>query len=184
MKIKIFSCLIATLLLLCSCGTGDAKGETEGVPAFPVTPDKIVIGADGTEKELLPGDKAFDEVVAGIKQRAENTKDYGGMGVDAYDPVMGHLSVELRESEVFVEYIYNEAKIQSFMMGQVGGGSALEDKEVSRIFFPLTGEYHRDMFVSGEAEYNNKTSTLGVLSDNTSLITYIRDLISTETAVE
>lgn len=184
MKIKIFSCLIALLLLLCSCGTDSVSTEVEGESSFFVSPDKIIIGANGEEKELLPGDKAFEDVLTGINARAESVEKFGAMLLAAYNYDIGkHLSAELREVEVFVEFIYNDVNMQSFMMVQSGGGSALEDKEVSRMFFALTGEYHKEFFVAKDADYKQST-TLGSLHDNTSLITYIRDLISTETAVE
>ena len=183
MKIKLFSCLIALLLLLCSCGADSVPAEIGDESSFFESPDKIIVCAEGEPKELLPGDKAFDEVLAGINARAEGTEHFAAMLLAAYNENGKHLSAELREAEVCVEFIYNDVNMQSFMMMQSGGGSALEDKEVSRMFFALTGEYHKEFFVAKDADYK-QSITLGNLYDNTELIAYIRNLISAGAASE
>ena len=178
MKIKVLSCLIAVLFLLCSCGTGSATVEDEGIPAFPEAPDKIIVGVDGGEKELAFGEEAFEKIMSGIKKRADTSTSYGALLLAAHDPETGkHISNYLRTEEVFVEFVYNEVTVQSFLMGQTGGESAPENKDVIRIFFPLTGEYHNDFFVSEDPDYNQSAS-LGFLSDNSDLITYVRGLFS------
>ncbi len=145
--------------------------------AFPAEPDKIIVGSDGVEKEILPGEKAYKKIVSYVRERADKSDAFGTLLLDAYDfETREHFSYRLRESETFVEFIYDECKGQTFNMMQSGGGSADEEKEIKRIFLSLTGEEHNDIFISHDDEYKS-SATLGLLTDSTELITYVNDLV-------
>lgn len=151
--------------------------KTEPDSTFPEKPDKIIAGTGGVEKEILPGDKAFDKIVSFVRERAGKSDAFGVLRLAVHDPeTEKHLSYELRESETFVELIYDECKEQSFNMMQSGGGSAEEEKEIKRIFLSLTGEEHNDIFISHDDEYKS-AATLGSLTDVAELITYVNDFV-------
>lgn len=118
MKIKRILCraalATAIAVILCACGTDNTShsGEvSEQTSDFPAAPDKIVIGIYGEEKELLPGDEKFGEVLYGIKARISSGSRLSVMTLapEAYD--VG----ELREVNIYVEYIYNEAAEQTIL---------------------------------------------------------------------
>lgn len=182
MKIKCFICaLLLFMMLLCSCATKDTATEAH---VFPTVPDRIIVGANGNEIELSPDDQAFDKVVSSIRERAKNSAKLDVLPLDAYDPESDkHLSYALRQRETFVEFIYNECKPQSFLMCQSGGGSATEDIEVQKLFFSLSGQHHKHVFIGQDADYEKHT-TLGTLADKTDFITYVRDFVAQETASE
>lgn len=159
------------VLILPSCG--------EKVPddKFPMVPDKIIVGTGGNEKEILPDDGAFDKIVSYVRKRAEKSDAFGVLRLYAYEPMTEiHLSNGLRESETFVEFIYDESKGQILNMKQSGGGSADEEKQIKRIFLSLTGEYHDFIFIGKDDEYKSSV-TFGSLTDSTELITYVNDLV-------
>ncbi len=172
MKIKSLICLfMLAVLVFSSCGAKEPDNM------FPVKPDKIIVGSGGVEKEFLPGDKDFDKILSYVRERADKSEDFGELLLAAHDPASGkHLSYEFRESETFVEFIYDECKGQSFNMSTSANSSVKEEKEVKRVFFSLTGEYHDCFFYSKDDNYKS-TVTLGTLTDNTELITYVRELI-------
>lgn len=163
------------ILVLSSCGAKEADNTT--TPDFPVDPDKILIGADGYEKEVLPESEEYNKIIALIKERVNKSEELGKMLLDAHDPDSGkHLSCELRESEVFVEFIYNECTPQKFGALRSGDEKA-EEINVHRIFFSLTRTYHDCFFIGKDADYK-EAITIGPLADNTELITYVRDLVT------
>ena len=175
MKVKVLICSLIMILILSSCGARDADNTT--TPDFPVDPDKILVGADGYEKEISPESEEYNKILALIKERANKSEELGKMLLDAHDPDSGkHLSYELRESEVFVEFIYDECKSQNFDLLQ-SGSVTTEEINVNRIFFSLTRTYHDCFFIGKDAEYKDAI-TIGPLADNTELITYVRDLVT------
>lgn len=177
---RIAAAFVLALLVisLFSCGT------KAGAPYFPAVPDKIVVGVKGEEVELLPGDKAFDEVVSALRGREDKAEGFDTLLLLAEDPQTGkHMSYELRESETFVELVYDEVAPQTFHMAQAGGGVANEEIDVQRLFFSLTGEYHECIFIGKDAEYES-WATLGSLPDDTDLITCVGDLVMQESASE
>lgn len=177
--ICVLSMLIVPVMLLCSCAANkeDDIAEGGGEASFPRTPDRIVVGYDGEEKTFLPDSTEFGEIVSGIAERDSKSGDYGALLLVASDEDGRHLSYELRESVTFVEYIYDETAAQEFEMTQQNGGKAVEDIDVSRIFFPLDGQYHNEIFIGGDAEYASHT-TIGSLTDNTKLTEYVRALFA------
>ena len=175
MKIKRILCraALATVIavILCACGTDNTShsGEVnEQTSDFPAAPDKIVIGGYGEEKELLPGDEEFGEVLYGIKARISSGSRLSVMTLapEAYD--VG----ELREDNIYVEYIYNEAAEQSYPTYGEGGSYITEIISPKRVFFSLTGEFHQDVILGADDEYTEK-SAIGRISDSTELIRYI-----------
>lgn len=169
------------MLLFSSCRTnGDIDGS-DGTPEFPKTPDKIVVGYDGQEKEILSGSDEFDRIVSGIGEREDKSGAFGTLNLLAKGLDGLHLSYEIRERETFVEFVYTEAAPQGFKMAQAGGESEIKDIDVKKIFFPLSGSYHDIIFIGNDAEYDSYTS-LGPLTDNTSLTTYVRELFKEDTA--
>lgn len=179
LKFKCVIVLLLAVLMLCACGKEDV-----GAPYFPAVPDKIVVGVKGEEIELLPGDEAFDEVMSALRERTEKSGTFDTLLLDAEDPQTGkHMSYELRESEIFVELVYDEAAPQSFPMSQAFGRVEVEEIDVQRLFFSLTGDYHECIFVGKDAEYES-WATLGSLPDDTDLITYVSDLVAQESAAE
>lgn len=179
LKFKCIIVLLLAVLMLCSCDKEDV-----GAPYFPAVPDKIVVGVKGEEVELLPGDEAFDEVMSALRERTEKSETFGTLNLAAEDPQTGkHMSYELRESETFVELVYDEAAPQSFRMSQAFGRVAVEEIDAQRLFFSLTGQYHDCIFIGKDAEYESWT-TLGSLADDTDLITYVGELVAQETEGE
>ena len=172
LKIKSLICLLMlAILVLTSCGAKEPDNT------FPVKPDRIIVGTGGTEKEILPGDKSFDKIVSFVRERTDKSEAFGVLLLEAYDLDTGkHMSYELRESQTFVELIYDECKGQIFNMSQSGGGSAEEEKEIKRIFLSLTGDYHDCIFIGKDDNYES-SATLGLLTDNTELITYVSELV-------
>lgn len=184
MKIKCFTArfaipLVALTAILCSCGKNQTSGDNEpsSAPEFPVAPDKIIIGVKGEESELTPEDEAFDKIMSKIRERKEKDDRFDAMLLDAYDPYTGeHLSRELKKSETFVEFIYNECRSQKFNKVEPYGEKSDWEIDVQRIFFSLSGEYHDCFFIGSDADYKTAT-TLGMLADDTSLVVYVRDLV-------
>lgn len=175
MKVKILLFLCIMILILSSCGAKEA--DNIATPDFPVDPDKILVGADGYEKEILPESEEYNKIVALINERVNKSEKFGKMLLDAHDPDSEkHLSYELRESEVFVEFIYNESNPQNIGILK-SGEEKPEEINVNRIFFSLTRTYHDCFFIGKDAEYKDAI-TIGPLADNTELITYVRDLVT------
>lgn len=172
MKIKSLICLFfLAVIAFTSC-----KKEAPDA-AFPMTPDKIIVGTGGNEKEILPDDGAFDEIISKIKERVKKSAGFSTAALAAYDPETGkHLSYGQRESETFVEFIYDECKTQEIDMLKPGPEAASRDIDVHCIFFPLTGECHGEFFV-GDDLYYKSAATLGILADSTELITYVNSLV-------
>ncbi len=181
LRIKHLLCLlIVGVLVLSSCGEKAVDSVTAS--QFPASPDKIVVGVNGDEKELVPDDKACDDIVAQINERISKSGGFSQAALDTLDHDSGkHLSFELRDSEAFVEYIYNEGAPQMIDMLQPGGVVVAEEINVHRVFFSLTRDYHDCFFVGEDSDYV-KSATFGPLVDNTALITYINDLIASESA--
>ena len=176
MKINriIFLVLILIIpLIFCSCNAE----ETVDAKVFPATPDKIVIGQDGVERELLPGSTEFDNIISALSERVEDSGRIDNVLLDAFDRESGeHMSFSLRKSETFIELIYNESNPQSFTMFGEGGATVFKKLELTRAFFPLTNTEHDMFFISTDAEYKD-SATIGFLVDDTSLITTVRDLL-------
>lgn len=95
----------------------------------------------------------------------------------------GDMSSELRKTETFVEFVYDEGNLQAIPMKQAGGEIAEEEFSACRIFFPLTREYHSSFFVGANEDYT-KSVTFGILPDKTELISYVCDLIAQENTSE
>ncbi len=175
LRTKRLTCLCAAFVFVfCSCTT---KGK-DAVSEFPVNPDKLIVGAEGLETELVPGNEGYSEIISLINGRIKQEDGFAVAALVNHDPETGkHLSYELRKNQTFVEFVYNECKPQSFAMSQAGGGTEAEEFSVKRIFFSLTGDYHDSFFISEDDDYKNST-TLGSLADKTELITYIQDLMA------
>lgn len=188
-KHLIFSLLLTLLLLItCSCKSANEIKDQEEPPesssVILCAPDKITVGANGIERELFPDDEEYTKIVSFINERVTKSGGFLVAALAAHDPeTEKHLSYELRKSETFVEFVYNECKPQKLNMLQAGGSFTTEEYDIQRIFFPLTRDYHDSFFVSKDADYVN-TTTLGSLVDKTELITYVRDLVAQETASE
>lgn len=166
-------------MLFCSCEKTD-ESKTD----FPITPDRIIIGADGVELELLPDSKKFDKVYSGICGRVEESDGFLTASLYAYDPITKkHLSEDVRENEVFVEFVYNESSTQTYSKAEPYGETSTKEITVQKLFFPLSGEYKELFFISKDAEYK-EAATPGFLPDDTSLATYVRELVTSNTATE
>lgn len=162
---------MVAVFVLSSCGAKKPDNK------FPAKPDKIIVGSGGAEKEIMPGDKAFDEIVSFVSERANKSEAFGTLRLAVHDSETDkHLSYELRKSETFVELIYDECRGQILNMSQSGGGSADEEVEIKRIFLSLTGQYHDCIFIGKDDEYTGDY-TLGFLTDSTELITYVNELV-------
>ncbi len=176
--------LVLLMMLFNSCGTKGTKEPTTDLHRFPVVPDSIIVGVKGDTIELLPESEAFNKIVSSINERANKSDNFGVLMLATRNPESGeHLSYELRQSETFVEFIYNECKPQSFNMIQSGGGTKTEEMELQRLFFALSGQYHNCIFIGEDEEYK-KGTTIGSLVDKTDLITYVRDLVAQEIVSE
>ena len=184
MRIKRIMCLcVAFVFVFCSCGT-KGKDTPKTKSEFPVNPDILILGNGGNEVEFMSDDKEYSEIISLIKERTEKSDGFAVASLDAYDFESGeHMSRELRKNETFVEFVYNECKPQSFAMSKAGGGIEVEEFDVRRIFFSLTRDYHDCFFIGEDDDYKNST-TLGPLVDNTTLITYVRDLVAQGTVSE
>ena len=166
--------LVISIFVLSSCGTDDITGQS--VANFPLDPDKIIVGTNGAEKEYLPDDMEYNEIISLINERFIKSERFDRAALDAYDPDSGmHLSFDLRDRETFVEFVYNECTVQRLNMLQSGGSITTEEINVSRVFFSLTRDYHDCFFIGKDANYDT-SETLGILADNTTLITYVNNL--------
>lgn len=176
LKLKTWIYLAVGLLVsvsVCACASG--KGETK----FPMEPDKIIIGTAGSEREILPNDGAYREILSQMKERVDRSEAFDRVLSIAHDPESGkHASVEMRKSETFVEFVYNAPTEQKFNTMQAGGKATTEGIEVRCLFFPLTGEYHKCFFIGRDGNYDSAI-TMGNLADNTALISNVRDLMAT-----
>ena len=127
---------------------------------------------------------ALSKIVSFIQERVERSEGFLVASLAAVDPESGkHLSSELRKTETFVEFVYDEGNLQAIPMKQAGGEIAEEEVSACRIFFPLTREYHRSFFVGANEDYT-KSVTFGILPDKTELISYVCDLIAQENTSE
>lgn len=150
-------------------GLGDAVTAAVKEGVFPARPDRIVIGSGGGQKEILPGDEAFERIFAALAKRVERGDGLGALRLMAYDPsTKEHLSVGLRESAVFAEFVY-DGNVSQVVSQHFNEG---READTARLFFPLTGQYHGYFFLSANAQYEG-AATLATLPDDTSLITYI-----------
>lgn len=178
------------MFILCSCalkgsgstaetGSSGDSDKTEAVEnEFPVDPDKIIVGTSGKEKEVLPDDKAYDEIISRIKDRVRKSGSFDDLLSIDHDPDSGkHLSFDLRQSETFVEFVYDKCISQTLQESQPGGSSAAEKIDVCRIFFPLTREYHFSFFIGKDPDYAN-SAIMGDLVDNTSLVSYVEQMFN------
>lgn len=171
MKIRFTALFAALLMLLCSCG------EESGTPAFPAEPDMIVAGVEGDWVELRPGDEEYEKIFSAIVGRVEKSDYFGTLKLIVHDIETGeHVSEELRAKETFVEFIYDEPAPQSFLMAKAGRTYETKEITVQRIFFSLRGKDHDCIFIGKDAEYKSAT-TLGYLEDDTSLITFVREML-------
>lgn len=170
--VLLFTCIL--LLSFCSCNASVTESK---VPAFPKTPDSMIVGSNGCEFEFLPNSEEFNKIYTYICGRVENSSSFDALRLGAYDEDGNHMSYEMRKSETFVEFIYNEGSGQVFLMDTEGGGVTNEERTVQKVFFPLSGERHNNFFVANDSEYK-KSVTLGILTDDTSLITYVRELVA------
>lgn len=162
--------LIITLLLSC--------GEKVGGPYFPAVPDKIVIGISGVESTVVPGDEAFDEIVSRVRKLVEMSGGLDTAKLYAEDPETGkHLSYEVRESEIFVEFIYNEPGEQTVIMREANRKTSVKVMNIQRVFFPLSGQYKDDIFIGADAEYKSHT-TIGAIDVGESFASYIAGLLA------
>jgi len=166
----ILSFILITVLLL-SCG------EKVGGPYFPAVPDKIVIGISGVESTVVPGDEAFDEIVARVRKLVENAGTLDTLLYDASGPSRKHLSYEMRESEIFVELIYDTPGEQTFIMNEGYGKNYKKAIDVARVFIPLSGNDKDLVFIGCDAKYENHT-TLGELDSGESFASYIAGLLA------
>lgn len=176
LTIKRLCCLAAILIfVLCSCGETSTGEDTA---TFPTPPDKITVGADGVERVILPSDEEYSLIVSKMEELIKDVDSLDYLLSVDRDPDTGeHISVELRKTEVFVEYVYDEVTVQKIKMMEAGGGTSFEDKEIGKIFFPLTREHHGSILISSDTEYKN-TATLGSIADDTSLIKAVREMTS------
>ena len=95
-KYRILFLLTIALLVICSCQSGGEGGKS-AEHAFPVAPDRIVIGANGKETELSDKDDGYREIVSFIQERVERSEGFLVASLAAVDPESGkHLSSELR----------------------------------------------------------------------------------------
>ena len=167
----ILSFILITVLLL-SCG------EKIGGPYFPAVPDKIVIGISGVESTVVPGDEAFDEIVSRVRKLVEMSGGLDTAKLYAEDPETGkHLSYDVRESEIFVEFIYNAPAEQTFIMNEGYGKTYKKAIDVARVFIPLGGNDKDLVFIGCDAKYENHT-TLGELDSGESFASYIAGLLA------
>ena len=168
---RIFVLILTVMMVFCSCSKKDDS-------AFPTTPDKIVVGADGVELELLPDSKEFDKVYSGICGRVEKSGGFQTASLYAYDPVTKkHLSEDLRESEAFIEFVYNESSTQTITKAEPYGETSTKEITVQKLFFPLGEEYYECFFIGNDAEYKS-SSTFGILLEDTTLEAYVRELVA------
>lgn len=115
-KYRILFLLTIALLVICSCQSGGEGGKS-AEHAFPVAPDRIVIGANGKETELSDKDDGYREIVSFIQERVERSEGFLVASLAAVDPESGkHLSSELRKTETFVEFVYDEGNLQAIPM--------------------------------------------------------------------
>ena len=166
--ILLFALLVA---FLCSCG------EKIGGPYFPAVPDKIVIGISGVESTVVPGDEAFDEIVARVRKIVDMSGGLYTTLLDAGNHGNGHMSYEVRESEIFVEFIYNTPRKQSLVMGEGYGKTSLKEMDIQRVFFPLSGQYKDEIFIGSDSEYKTHT-TIGAIDVGESFASYIAGLLA------
>lgn len=159
------------LLLLCSCG------EKVGGPYFPAVPDKIVIGISGVESTIVPGDEAFDEIVSRVRGVTEQSEGFDFARLDAISENGKHLSYEVRESEIFVEFIYNEPGEQTVIMREANRKTSVKVMNIQRLFFPLSGQYKDVIFIGADAEYKSH-STIGPFDIGESLASYVAGLLA------
>lgn len=173
MKMKrLLVLFVIVLLFLCSCG------EKVGGPYFPAVPDKIVIGISGVESTVVPGDEEFDEIVVRIRDLVEKSGGLDTALLAAADPDSGkHLSYEVREREIFVEFIYNEPAEQSVTMIEANRKTSVKVMNIQRVFFPLSGQYKDCIFIGADAEYKSHT-TIGPLVSKESLASYVAGLLA------
>lgn len=174
---KLLLCMFAvSIVLLSSCGSNET--DTINTSEFPVDPDKIIVGTVGSEKEILRDDKEYNEILSQVKERIKDSEALDAARLDDHDPETNeHLSFEIRENEVFIEFVYNESKVQKFEMLESGGKTVAKEINVHRIFFPLTGNYHDCFFIGKDAGYK-ETITLGKLAEKAELVTYISNLVA------
>lgn len=183
LKVKIFAMLLAALLMLFSCGSGGSTGgadtqtsdsagaEKKAEESFPAPPDRIVVGVGSVEKEFLPSDEVYANVLDAIGGRVKKSD-----GFDYYllaNPA-GHVS-RLRQSETFVEFVYGEGRTLNVPFALGYGEIEYKKINAGRVFFPLTGEYHSMFFTGDDAKYSGGAS-LGSLTADTTLISYVNTL--------
>ena len=175
MKNRFLLFIVISVIVLSSCGS--TENDISNTSDFPINPDKIIIGADGQQKEILPQDKAYSEIVSLITERIKKSDKLDSASLDDHDTDSGkHLSFELQKNETYVEFVYNECVLQKFDMLQNGGTVTAKAINVQCVFFSLTGEYHNCFFVGKDADYEDSI-TIGPLADNTTLITYIKEML-------
>lgn len=184
---KLFALGIALLLMLCACGpvsdgekvpapSSDSVSNTEvdSKEDFPPSPDRIDVGVGGEKKELFPDSKEYTDVLEAIRGRVRKTN-----GLYYYLSSSRRMEVALaptlRNRETFAEFIYDEPRSIDIPLGIGYGEIEYEPTQAQRLFFPLTGEYHGDLFVGKDSRYTSG-GILGTLTDDTSLITYINSL--------
>lgn len=174
--------LIFVLLVISSC-KADGDGGAD-VDAFPALPDKIVIGSNGVETELFCDDEGYDKIMSYIAERVDESDGFTVALLIDHDLESGeHLSCELRESETFVELVYDECQTQNVPMNRSRGVIEAEEYSIKRIFFPLTREHHDSFFIGRDDAYKNSV-TLGAIVDKTELVSYVSDLVAQNSASE
>ena len=173
MKMKrLLVLLVLSLLFLCSCG------EKVGGPYFPAVPDKIVIGISGVESTVVPGNEEFDEIVVRVRDLVEKSGGLNTAKLYAENPETGkHLSYEMRESEIFVELIYNVPGEQTVVMREANHKTSVKIMNIQRVFFPLSGQYKDCIFIGADSEYKSHT-TIGPLVSEESLASYVAGLLA------
>ncbi len=156
---------------------------------LPTEPDRIVVGCRGVETELMPGSEAFNLVFCSTINRIRYNITYNKnkridtLKLAAYDAETNeHLSVGLKKSETYVEFIYDEVSTQWYM-AESKDGLCDKEIEVQRLFFPLSGQYHDCVFVGLDAEYKI-SAALGQIEDDGDLTDFVQGFFPKEDATE